>query len=237
MEFEQFYSGSSGNLYQVTASNGKRLIIDPGVAWKKVLGALKYKTSGIEGCFLSHSHQDHCQALHEVRKAGIEIYSSKATLQSIKMDTGRRINAVANKTLVRLKSFEVLCFDTFHDAPEPLGFVVREKESGEHLLFATDTKCIKQRFPYAFSIIAIECSFNGEYLAKKVKAGEIDESLARRLLTSHMEEKETLRYLQEFCDLSACRQVHLLHMSASNIHKERIVSEFESSLFLEVITV
>ena len=244
MKFIQHYSGSSGNLYEIVANNGKRLIIDPGVAWKKLLEAFEFRLSNVEACFVSHSHKDHCKAIDEVRTAGIEIYASLGTLEAVGWDAGRKINPVINKTLVRTETFSVYCFDTIHDAPEPMGFVVRERETGEFLLFVTDTKCVKQKFPYKFSIIAIECSYNGPYLAKKVEAGTINEALAKRLLTSHMEESEALRYLtgnnadgEKICDLSECREVHLLHMSADNINKERVVKEYEKELFLEVRTV
>lgn len=236
MIFTQFASGSSGNLYCVTANNGKCLIIDPGLTWIRVQRALEFKLKNIEACLLTHSHFDHCKAALHVQKSGIDIYSSKGTFNALDM-RGRRIHWVATKTLIRLESFEILCFDTIHDAPEPLGYVIREKATGEYLLFCTDSKTIKQRFPFPFTIIAIECSYNGEYLAKKVRDGTINESLAKRLLDSHMEETECLRYLQEFCDLSHCRVIHLLHLSADNINKKRIRKEFEKELFIKVVTI
>lgn len=236
MEFIQHYSGSSGNLYEVVADNGKRLIIDPGVTWIKVQRALKFDIGDIEGCFCSHGHKDHCKALGAVRRAGIEIYASETTLKSAHV-TGRRINVVEGRVLARLESFEVRCFDTIHDCDGSLGFVVREKATGEYLLFVTDTKCILPKFTLPFNIIAIECSYNGEYLAKRVREETINETLAKRLLNSHLEETECLRYLQEFCDLSQCREVHLLHMSADNLNKERIKEGFNQSLFLQVRTV
>lgn len=235
MKFIQHYSSSTGNLFEVIANNGRRLIIDPGVTWKKLLPALNHKLTGIEACFCSHSHQDHCKSLKDMRKAGIPVYASLGTLTAVGM-TGRHIHPLVDKMLVRqMDSFGVYCFNTIHDAPEPMGFVVRENETGEFLLFATDTQTIKQRFLHKFSIIAIECSYNGEYLAKKVREEKINESLAKRLLTSHMEETETLRYLRDFCILAKCREVHLLHLSADNINKNRIVKQFEDELFIKVI--
>jgi len=237
MDFIQHYSGSSGNLYEVIANNGKRLLIDPGVRWIQVQRALKFNLEGIEGCFCSHGHQDHCKSLAAVRRAGIEIYATMTTMKSARV-SGRRINVVEGKTLVTaMESFSVYCFDTLHDCEGSLGFVVREKQTGEFLLFATDTKCIRQKFPYTFAIIAIECGYNGPYLAKRVAEGKTNEALAKRLLTSHMEESEALRYLQDFCDLSQCREIHLLHMSADNINKERVVAEYEKELFLEARTI
>lgn len=236
MKFLQHYSSSAGNLFEIVANNGRRLIIDPGVTWKKLLPALKHRLVGVEACFCTHSHQDHCKSLKEIRQAGIPVYASIGTLEAVGM-TGRHIHPVVDKTLVRLESFGIYCFSTEHDVPDPMGFVVRENETGEYLLFATDTKTIKQRFLWKFNIIAIECSYNGEYLAKKVRDGKIDEGLAKRLLESHMEETECLRYLQNFCVLSACREIHLLHLSADNINKKRIVKEFKQELFLKVVTI
>lgn len=237
MKFIQHYSGSSGNFYEVVADNGKRLLIDPGVRWVQIQRALKYKLGDIEGCLASHSHADHCQSLGAVRKQGIDVYASSATMEAANI-TGRRAFVVRPRDLVtRMETFGVYCFETIHDCEGSLGFVVREKATGEFLLFATDTKTIRQKFPHPFTIIAIECSYNGEYLAKKVREGTINESLAKRLLTSHMEETECLRYLQEFCNLSHCRVIHLLHLSADHINKKRIIKQFQEELFIKVVTI
>ena len=227
----------------LTANNGKRLMIECGVTWPKLQKALDFDLRGIEGCLLSHEHKDHSKAVKDVMTAGIDVYSSIGTFEALSITDNRRAMYVEHQTLVRLPSFQVLAFDSadpdskekHHDAAEPLLFVIRA--DSECLLFATDAKCISQQFKYSFSIIAIECSYNGPYLAKKVEAKTINEELAKRLLTSHMEESETKRYLQEFCDLSKCREIHLLHLSADNINKERIVKEIEKETFIKVITV
>jgi hypothetical protein len=57
--------------------------------------------------------------------------------------------------------------------------------------------------------------------------------LAKRLLTSHMEKQNAMNYLQEFCDLSKCRQIHLLHCSGDNMDKEKVRIEFEKKFFIE----
>lgn len=236
MQFNQLYSSSTGNLYMVTASNGKRLMIECGVVWSKLQKALNYDLSGIVGCLVSHEHKDHSKAVVDVMKAGINIFVSAGTLwsiESLEAEWQRRTKVIQDKTIVLLGTdFKVRAFATNHDATEPLGFAI--KCDGEYLLFVTDTSHIKQRFPWPFSIIALECSYNKEYLAKKVEVGVVNETFAKRLLTSHMEEKEAMRYLTEFCDLSKCRQIHLLHMSADTINKKRVKMDFERKLFIEV---
>lgn len=234
VKFEQLYSSSSGNLYMVTARNGNRLMIECGVVWSKLLEALEYRLEKIEACFVSHEHQDHCKAAFNVTKAGIDVYASAGTVEAIRIADSRRVEVVEDETLIRLPSFDVLCFDVNHDAAEPLGFVVREVETKEFLLFATDTSHIEQRFKWPFSIVAIECSYDAEILTHRVDTGDVNEALAKRLLTSHMAKDNAMRYLDEFCDLSQCREIHLLHMSGDNLGgKEQTRAEFEARFFIE----
>ena len=86
MQFKQHYSGSSGNLYEVIANNGKRLLIECGVTWPKIQKALNYDLKHIVACFVTHGHKDHSKALKDVRLAGIEIYASAETFKSFNMN-------------------------------------------------------------------------------------------------------------------------------------------------------
>ena len=233
MRFIQHYSGSSGNFYEVIANNGMRLLIDPGVTWKKIQKALKYDLSNIGVCLLSHCHGDHSKSVNDIRSAGISVYSNIETLDNVCGSRHRTI-AMANRELARLGTFQVYAFDLNHDVPI-LGFVIRADD--EFMLFATDTSHITQRFKWPFKIIAIECSYDKDVLQERVDSGDIDESLAKRLLTSHMEKSETKRYLREFCDLSKCTELHLLHLSGDNIAKEYIATEFEEEFLIETTVI
>lgn len=217
-------------MYMVTANSGKRLMVECGVTWAKLQKALGYDFNGIVGCLVTHEHQDHSKAIKDVRQSGIEVYASVGTFEAVGI-TGRRVNAVSDKTLLRLGDFQIYCFDVNHDAAEPLGFIIRA--DNEFLLFATDTSYITQQFKYPFSIIAIECSYDKDILQHRVDTKDIKESLAERLLTSHMEKSNTMRYLAEFCDLSKCRELHLLHMSGDNLDKTRTKKDFENRFFIE----
>lgn len=231
MTFTQLYSSSKGNLYVVTASSGKRLLIECGVSWRELQEALNYDLNGIEGCLLSHEHKDHSKAFKEVMQAGIDIYSSKETFDALGIKAERRAKSIIPQTLIRFNGIQALSFSTSHDAAAPIGFVVRA--DNEFLLFATDTSHIRQRFKYQFNIIAIECSYDKEILQERVDTGDINESLAKRLLTSHMEKQNTMAYLTEHTDLSNCHQINLLHLSSDNIEKEQTRVEFEKKLFIE----
>jgi len=238
MHYEQLYSGSSGNLYVVTSNSGNRILIECGVPWRKLLKVLDYDLTSIAGCLISHSHKDHCKSALELINAGIPIYASKGTLDALGLIGARRTCTISNKDLVKnIGDFDVFVFDTEHDAPEPLGFIVRENLLGEYLLFATDTSHIRYRFNIPFSLIAIELSYDRDILYDRVESKDIHESVAKRLLVSHFEKRNAIRYLMDFCDLSRCREIHLIHCSSDNLDIEQTRIEVEKQFYIKTITV
>lgn len=235
MKFEQLYSSSSGNAYVVTANNGKRLLIECGVVWPTLTKALHYDLKNISGCLLTHEHKDHSKAIRDVMKAGIDVYASGGTFEAMGLLGERRGKVISSAALAeapRIGPFIVRAYTSNHDAAEPLLFTVLC--DNEFLLFATDTPFIKQRFKTPFNIIAIECSYNEPYLRKRVEEKTINVELAKRLLDSHMSEANCLAYLRDYCDLTKCTEIHLLHLSADNINKKRICEEFKRELFVEI---
>jgi phosphoribosyl 1,2-cyclic phosphodiesterase len=236
VKFKQHYSGSSGNLFTVTASNGKRLLIETGVKWPKLLKALAYDRNNFEGCLCTHRHKDHSTAISAVMTACIDVYALEDVFQSQDLLGNRRAKTIRDKDLIDFDSFQVLVFSLNHDTPI-VGFVIYEKATKERLLFATDTNFIEQKFNYPFDIIAIECSFDKDILQKRVDTLDIHESLAKRLLTSHMEKSNTMTYIQDYCDLSKCREIHLLHCSGDNLDKRAVLKEFYEHFFIPTFMV
>ena len=236
MQFQQHYSGSSGNLYAVVGRS-QRLLIDPGVPWKKLQAALEHDFSGIDACLLSHHHADHSKAVKDVMQAGINIYASDGTLKALGIRGHRRALVICPGFYEVLGGFKVYAFETHHDADQALGFAVHETATKRTLLFATDTSHITQRFRVPFNIVAIECSYDKAVLQARVDSGDINETLAKRLLTSHMERRTTETYLNQYCDLSRCEQIHLLHLSADNTDKAQVRRHIEDRFFIETVTV
>jgi phosphoribosyl 1,2-cyclic phosphodiesterase len=162
MVFKTHYSSSRGNLYEVRAANGRRLLIECGMTWDKTQEALDYDLRGIEGCLISHEHKDHCKAVYKVMRAGIKVYASAGTFEAMKVSLGRLTRVVADNVIVDTPTFSILSFQIKHDAAEPMGFVVQDKEAETYLLFMTDTDVFRHAFPYSFSIIALGCNFDPE---------------------------------------------------------------------------
>ncbi|MBE3087722.1 MAG: MBL fold metallo-hydrolase [Chloroflexi bacterium] len=235
MKFIAHYSSSAGNLYEIVAANGQRLLIDCGLTWAKMQKKLNYNLIGIEGLLLDHSHLDHSRCIEDVMEAGIDVYSSLPTFEALDVAGNRKARIVGDKDRFAVgDTFEIFSFALQHDVPN-LGFIVHDKSSDENLLFVTDTSHVKQRFGLAFDIIALCCSYDVAVLREREAAGTIDPSLAKRLLTSHMSVETTKAYLRDCCCLYKCTEIWLLHMSGDNIDKERVRLGVESEFFTRTI--
>lgn len=206
-----------------------------GVRWPVLLKALNYDLDNIDGCLLTHEHADHSKAVKDVMRAGIDVYSSAGTLDVVGIKNHRRGKAIPAYAGITNKTFDSYAFPIIHDAVEPFGYIVREVSTNEYLLFVPDSGFIKQRFNIPFTIIALECSYDIEILQRRVDTNDINETLAKRLLNSHAEKQTTMKYLADFCDLSKCREIHLLHCSADNLDKQATKKEFEKRFFIETV--
>lgn len=240
MKFIQHYSSSKGNFYELRSNNGKRLLIECGVTWREMLEALNYDLKGIVGCLISHEHKDHSKAVKEVLKAGRDVYASVGTLNALGIEEHRRSHSPDRFDLLREHGFYVRGYDATHDAVEPMMFTIECDD--KTMLFATDTANIRWEFTedderVKFWIMAIENSYDGDILRHKVKNNEINEEFAKRLLASHLETKDCMRYLRESCDLSQCTELHLLHLSGGNNVRDRVKQRFEDEFLIETFIV
>lgn len=234
MIFRQHYSSSRGNLYTVTAANGRRLLLECGVQWRLIRQALEYKLDNIDGCLLTHEHKDHSKAISQVMKAGIDVYASPGTLEALHAENQYRAKPVKNDVVFEISNtFQAIAFKVHHDAAQPFGYVIREAETDEYLYFSLDSSHLVNRFDFAFDIIAIELSYESERLEWMLDTGQINAALAKRLLTSHAEKQTIIDYLDKFCNLYKCKEIHLLHTSAGNLDRPKAKRDFERKFFIK----
>ena len=217
MDIKVVASGSRGNAYRV--SDGvTSLLLDAGVPMSRLRPALDFRVCDLGGCLVSHCHMDHSRAVGELLRAGVPVYTSAGTIGAIRQSSGllRPIRALEP---VEIGSFTVLPFDVQHDAPEPLGFLLTSRETGERLLYLTDSYYTKYIFP-GLTHIMCECNYSEEVLRERIEAGAIPTALAKRLRTSHMSLDHFLDLLRAN-DLSGVRKIYLLHLSDNNSEAER----------------
>jgi phosphoribosyl 1,2-cyclic phosphodiesterase len=217
-------SGSRGNCYYITDGSSP-LLLECGIPYKEIQKNLKFRVSEIAGCLVTHEHQDHCKAVRDLMKAGIDCYMSQGTTDTLKV-TGHRVNIIKAKQKAkqqfRIGTWTILPFETQHDAAEPLGFLLAN-QSGEKLLYATDTYYIRYMFK-ELTHIMVECNYAADILRSNVEAGLIEPALKDRILKSHFSLENVKRFLQAN-DLSKVQGIWLLHLSDNNSDCERFKRE------------
>lgn len=230
MDIKILASSSAGNAYRI--SDGRTsLLLDAGIPIKSIQVGCEFKVTQMDGCFVSHSHKDHSKAAKDLARLGVDIYTSQGTIEACGL-SGHRIHAVKALQELTIGTFKVLPFDVQHDAPEPLGFLFTSVETGEKLLYFTDTYYIKYKFQGLTHIMA-ECNYDAETLQRSVDAGYIPIELVPRLVKSHMSLEHFLDLLKAN-DLSKVRQIYLLHLSNNNSDEKRFKEEVQKLTGAEV---
>lgn len=126
----------------------------------------------------------------------------------------------------RVGGFDVVAFRTYHDAAEPLGFVIRSRADGDVLVFATDTVNLRYRFP-GLRLLAIEANYQESFLAR---AQRLPDKTKARIRNTHMEIDtlcDILAGMTERGELRQCREIWLLHLSDAMSHEGQFIHKVE----------
>ncbi|MBQ2241489.1 MAG: MBL fold metallo-hydrolase [Clostridia bacterium] len=204
MKFESLASSSHGNAYIVSDSD-TRILLECGVSHKQLQKLAGFSLSDIKACLVSHEHKDHARCVDELIKRGMEVYMSYGTARALENESATLIE---NMEQFNVGSLDIVPFTTFHDAAEPLGFLIKSRIDGDVLAFATDTVNLRYKFP-GLNILAIEANYDRKILDRCEK---LPEKVRHRITNSHMEIETLCDYLRSL-DLSECREIHLLHLS------------------------
>lgn len=232
MQIYPIASGSSGNAYYISDGQSS-LLLDAGIPLARIQEGCGYRVSQLSGCLVTHGHQDHAKAAQALARLGVDIYTSKGTADMANL-TGHRIRRVQALKSFCIGTFEVLPFDTEHDVPEPLGFLIQSTVTQEKLLYFTDTCYLKYSFT-GLTHIMMEVNYDLDTMMQNIKDGHMDTSRARRVIGSHMSIDTAIKTLKSF-DLSRLQQVYLLHLSNDNSQaadfKRRIQALTGSEVYL-----
>jgi phosphoribosyl 1,2-cyclic phosphodiesterase len=213
-------SSSRGNCYHVT-DGSTSLLLECGINYREIQKGLNFRMSDVAGCLITHEHKDHSKSVFEVTRAGIDCYMSAGTAEAIE-SSGYRVKVVEAKKIYYIGTWTILPFDVQHDVSEPLGFLL-VNQSGEKLLFATDTYYIKYRFK-GLTHIMMECNYSMDILNENISSGSVPQVMKKRLMKSHF----SLENVKEFFkanDMSKVQEIHLLHLSDNNSDEERFKRE------------
>lgn len=210
IEVDVIASSSNGNCYRLK-SGSSHLLLEAGIPYYKIGKAIKNKWGNLDGVLVTHEHNDHAQAVWHLQARGLDIYMSEGTKAKLGVNA-QYAKVVAPLKLFKIGKWEIMPFDTMHDAAEPLGFLISDGE--DKLLFATDTYYVPYRFN-GITLLMLECNYADELLQSRVNDGVVSLPQAHRLARSHFSLANVMKFIS--CnDLSAVRQIWLLHGSKVN---------------------
>lgn len=221
MEFKSLASSSHGNAY-IVADEQTKILLECGVSHKQLQKLSGFSLSEFKACLVSHEHKDHAKSVADLIGRGMEVYMSYGTAQALETDAA---TLVEHMEQFNVGSLDIVPFTTFHDAAEPLGFLIKSRVDGDVLAFATDTVNLRYRFP-GLNILAIEANYDKTVLDKCEK---LPEKIRHRITNSHMEIDTLCDYLRSL-DLSECREIHLLHLSDTTSREEQFIYKVKKAV-------
>ena len=211
MDIKIIASGSSGNAYLI--GDGKTcLLLDAGIPFKRIQIGCGFRTSSIDACLVTHRHGDHAAAIPKLLQRGITVYSNEDVAG---LYPG--VQSVGARREFRVGTLRILPFEAEHDVP-CYGYQVASEETGEKLVYITDTAYVKYTFS-GLTHIMIEANYAQDIIIDNVREERVPLSLAARVMETHMS-IETLLDLLRSNDISKVRQIYLLHLSDNNSDAE-----------------
>ena len=216
MRFQSLASSSHGNAYIVSDSD-THILIECGISHKQLQKLSGFSLSEFRACLVSHEHKDHAKSVEDLIKRGMEVYMSYGTAQALET---KAVTLIESMEQFNVGSFDIIPFATFHDAAEPLGFLIKSRVDGDVLAFATDTVNLRYKFP-GLNILAIEANYDKHVLERCEK---LPDKVRHRITNTHLEIDTLCDYLRTL-DLSECREIHLLHLSDATSRETEFIAK------------
>lgn len=221
MIFEALASSSHGNAY-ILQDAQTRILLECGVPYRRLQKLSQFQTTRLNACLVSHEHKDHSACVEKLIGSGVPVYLTQGTAAALalpetllemaqEMESGKKFI---------IGTFDILPFETFHDAKEPLGFVIQSRLDGDILAFATDTVNIPYNFP-GVNLLAVEANFEQ---ARLDRCEKMPEKIRYRISNTHMEIDRLCSCLKRM-DLSRCREIYLLHLSDATSHEGHFINK------------
>ena len=236
MKIRDFGSSSAGNSY-VLDDGASLLMIECGFSYKPLVRMMReagYSPSQLSGVLISHEHKDHAACWDKLVDYGIKVYASDGTIGAF----ARQNEALAKQVIplapepdrdvsapVRIGSYDVIAFRTFHDAAEPVGFLIRSRTDKDKLVFATDTVNLAYHFPGVKKYM-LEANYAEEIASGNTR---ISDTVLKRIRNTHMEIDNLCRYLRSL-DLRECETIYLMHLSDHGSHEKLFYDKVKAAV-------
>lgn len=221
MKFEALASSSKGNAYLV-CDGDTHILLECGLTHKKLSQLLGFALTDVQACLISHEHKDHSGCVKRLFEDCVPVYLTRGTAEALELPDSlmELANEIRTGEQFTVGSIDILPFETFHDAAEPVGFCMQSRIDGDILVYAIDTVNLPYDFP-GVGVLAVEANFEQASLDRCEK---IPEKRRHRIANTHMEIDVLCGILRRM-DLSRCREIHLLHLSDANSHEGQFLTK------------
>lgn len=218
MQIEVLGSSSAGNAYLVS-DGASSILLECGLPLRDMQIKSDFRIANVDACLVSHLHQDHGRAIHDVLKMGVDVYALPETLSALGVaDHYRTHNAEPLKPFT-VNTFEIMAVTMYHDCP-CVGYMVYSTNTNERLFFATDTYKITVN-PQGVDYLIVEINYQKEIVNRLVNDGVMEASIRARLLFSHYELSKALKWLTRI-DKSRLKRIYVAHLSNGHSDAEHI---------------
>lgn len=185
----------------------------------KISKALKFNLGNVDGCFVSHGHGDHAQAVKDLQKIGFDCIMSQQTATAIGRDGRHRTKIVRPLEWVSIGQWRVQPFALAHDRDVEgnLGYWIWA--NGESLLYMTDYRFTEYLLPVGLTHLAIACNYDINILKRNIanSANGDDATHLQRVIEAHPSIDTVLGILKANREVvSKLEAIHLLHISRGN---------------------
>lgn len=221
-------SGSNGNCYYI--SNGSEaVLIDAGISCReteKRMDRLQLSMNTVRAIFVSHEHSDHITGIPAIsKKYQLPVYITEGTLRNIPLPVNTDlVHIIKAPDKVTIGALEVISFNKFHDATEPVSFVVSDQQT--HVGVFTDIgHCCKElirHFNYCHAAF-----LESNYCEEMLENGTYPLHLKKRIRGN----KGHLSNDQAFELFSKYRGIQLSHLILSHLSQNNNTMEKVWQLF------
>lgn len=150
LRFCSLSSGSSGNCQYIETGN-MRILIDAGFSGKRVeelLNSIDVCPTSLDAIFVTHEHGDHIKGVGVLsRRYDLPLYANEKTWLGMESKIGKikekNIKVFTTDDWIEMKDLTVNPIKIFHDALEPVGYVVHY--NNKKISLVTDTGIIDHR--------------------------------------------------------------------------------------------
>lgn len=217
LTFRSLASSSAGNAYLI-ADGETTLLLECGLTIPRLKKATGFALSTVAACFITHEHDDHSHAAAQLIRQGIPVYMSEGTARELALADAQ---IVEHGKCVQIGALRVMPFRVWHDAAEPVGYLIEDSKTHERLLFAADTRNLDWIIP-RLTYVVIECNYDERTLGSSQR---IHDKLRERIRCTHFEMRDVVRYLHKL-DLSGCIRIYLIHLSDRHSNERMVLQTF-----------